>query len=72
MPTAINKAIVINKNTSNIYKFCVFQVDFYSLKFIWIVLFSFGSIIPSYIINDLSIMLSRYLPYKKHAAGFQI
>ena len=35
--TAINNAIEINKNASKIYKFCVLQINFFSLKFVGIV-----------------------------------
>ena len=34
MITAINKARVVNKNESKIYKFWVLQVAFFSLKFV--------------------------------------
>ena len=38
--TATNNVIVINKNAGKIYKFCVLQVAFFSLKFV-IIIFDF-------------------------------
>ena len=57
--------MVINKKVSEIYKLCVLQVMFSSLKFV-----SFRSIISSQII--LSTMLAKYFPFSQlHVAGFQ-
>ena len=53
MLTAINNAIVIDKDARKIEKFCVLQVIFFSLKFVGIVFISpsFDSTTSSQIIT---------------------
>ena len=69
MLTAINNAIVIKK-TSEIWKFFVLQVTFFSLKFVGNVFVS--SIISSHIITVSSVVLPKYLLFLQlQVAGFQ-
>ena len=68
MITAINYALVINKKVSKIFGFTGYL---FSLKFIEIVVVS--SIISALTITELSIILSKYLPFSQlHVAQFQI
>ena len=41
MPADIKNALVIIKNAKKIWKFCVLQIAFFSLKFVGTVLMSF-------------------------------
>ena len=68
MITAINNAMVINKKVSTIFGFTGYL---FSLKFIEIVVVS--SLISALTITELSIILSKYLPFSQlHVAQFQI
>ena len=53
--------MVINKNASKIYKFCVLQVAFLSFKFVGTV----HSIISSHIIAESIIILVKYFPFSE-------
>ena len=67
--TAINNAMIINKKTSKIYKF--FEILFVGTVFVKTLFVV--SIILSQVITELSIILSKYLPFLEiHIAGFQI
>ena len=75
MPAATNSAIVINKNTSKIYKVCILQVAFFSLKVVDIVFVSssYDSMISSHEIVEPSIKLAKYFTFLQlHVEGFQI
>ena len=66
----ILNAIVINKNDSKIYKFCVLQTAFFPLKF---VSSSYEFIISSHIIVELSLTLAKYFLFSQlRAEGFQV
>ena len=61
--------MVINENASKIYKFCVLQVAFFSLKFVYLVSF----IISSHVITESSIKLAKYFPFSQlQVEEFQI
>ena len=48
------------------------QVSFFSLKIV-VTVFVSSSIISSYVITELSIILAKYFPFLQlHVAGFQI
>ena len=71
--------MVIDKKASKIYKFCVLQIIFFSLRFVGIVFVSssfdlgFTSIISSHVITELSIIIAKYFPILQlHGEGFQI
>ena len=53
-------AMVINKNTSKLYKFCALQVIHFSLKFVGIVISSsYHSVTSSQIIPEPSIIFAK-------------
>ena len=59
--------MVINKNASKIYKFCVLQVVFSSLKLVGTVFvsLSYESIISSHVIAQSSIILAKLFPFSQ-------
>ena len=66
--------MVIYKNTSKLWKFCVFQVPFFSLKFVVIVFVSslHDSITLSHITAEPSRILAKHFQFSQlHVAGFQ-
>ena len=66
--------MVIHKNASKIYKFCVLQAIFLSLKFVEIVFISslYDSMTSSQKLAELSTILAKYFPFSQlHVAGLQ-
>ena len=71
--TAINNAAIIKNKPNKIQKFCVLQIEFFSLKFVVTVFVYSASIISSHLIIELSIIIAEYLPFfQLHVTRFQI
>ena len=69
--TAMDNAIVINENSSKIYRGFVFYRLLSSLKFVF-VSSSCDSITSTYIIAESSIILGKCYPFSQlHVVGFQ-